>query len=229
MKYYIIIKNIGRVIIDRLHYKKKLGTKLVGEGGGSWVLNADQLKKTKPILFSGGVGHDISFEIAFARNYGGKIFLYDPSETGKNTMNKMGSIHNLEFIQKALGREGQILLDPPANSDEGSWTLSTGLDSRHPKSVTFDSVSIVNEIKIKCKNATYIDVVKLDIEGSEYDVIEELLKSDICVGQILVEFHDFFSKEHALKTKKTKRLLNDAGFSCIYKKRYDHTYINTRI
>lgn len=37
-----------------------------------------------------------------------------------------------------------------------------------------------------------IDLLKLDIEGSEYRVLDEILESQIPIHQIVVEFHDRF-------------------------------------
>lgn len=72
-----------------------------------------------------------------------------------------------------------------------------------------------------------VDIVKLDIEGFEYEVLESLLSSSVYVGQILVEFHDFLPQIGFEQTKSIKRLLKDCGYVCFYKKRYDHSYIHT--
>jgi len=34
-----------------------------------------------------------------------------------------------------------------------------------------------------------VSLIKMDIEGSEYDVIEDLISSDILPNQLLIEFH----------------------------------------
>ena len=39
-----------------------------------------------------------------------------------------------------------------------------------------------------------IAFLKMDIEGSEYDVLENIVKSNLFIGQILIEFHDRFLK-----------------------------------
>eukprot|EP01084_Bolivina_argentea_P276634 472051_1 len=42
-------------------------------------------------------------------------------------------------------------------------------------------------------NHNYIDILKMDIEGSEYDVLEQLIKDNILpFTQLLVEFHHRF-------------------------------------
>ncbi|MEL6142384.1 MAG: FkbM family methyltransferase, partial [Bacteroidota bacterium] len=57
-----------------------------------------------------------------------------------------------------------------------------------------------------------IDLLKMDIEGAEYEVIPEILTSDIKVSQILVEFHHRMVEGGRQKTKKIVRLLRQHGY-----------------
>ncbi|MBS1589418.1 MAG: FkbM family methyltransferase [Bacteroidetes bacterium] len=59
---------------------------------------------------------------------------------------------------------------------------------------------------------THIDVLKIDIEGSEYDVIDNILDEKLSVTQILIEFHDRFFTNGTLKTKATIVNLRDSGY-----------------
>ena len=51
-----------------------------------------------------------------------------------------------------------------------------------------------------------IDVVKLDIEGAEYDVIENMLEAGVRPSQLLVEFHH---RRPDIGTDKTRQALAD--------------------
>jgi hypothetical protein len=57
-----------------------------------------------------------------------------------------------------------------------------------------------------------VDILKMDIEGAEYDVICDLLNCNINVQQILVEFHHRFKDVGVLKTKQAIAELNKNGF-----------------
>jgi hypothetical protein len=48
----------------------------------------------------------------------------------------------------------------------------------------------------------------MDIEGSEYDVIDEICEKNILVKQILIEFHHHFSTIPVSRTKKAISKLN---------------------
>jgi hypothetical protein len=59
---------------------------------------------------------------------------------------------------------------------------------------------------------TTIDVLKMDIEGAEYEVIEDIVSSRISINQILVEFHHRFPTIGIEKTKNAIKQLNKAGY-----------------
>ena len=57
-----------------------------------------------------------------------------------------------------------------------------------------------------------IDLVKVDIEGAEYVVIDDFIASGIFVKQLLVEFHHRWKEISVSKTKLAIRKLNAAGY-----------------
>lgn len=57
-----------------------------------------------------------------------------------------------------------------------------------------------------------IDILKMDIEGAEYDVINDISKSDIRPQQILVEFHHRFPGIGLKKTKEAIERLTFMGY-----------------
>ena len=59
---------------------------------------------------------------------------------------------------------------------------------------------------------THIDVLKMDIEGSEYPVMEDILASDISIAQILVETHERFFTDGKAKGKAFFASLKRAGY-----------------
>ena len=58
-----------------------------------------------------------------------------------------------------------------------------------------------------------IDILKMDIEGAEYKVIEDIIKSNIDILQILVEFHHGMDKMTLKDTKKGIYHLKKNGYS----------------
>ena len=70
-----------------------------------------------------------------------------------------------------------------------------------------------------------IDLLKIDIEGFEYEVLESCLAAEIPIKQICVEFHDFFPDIPKTKTKNLILALQSHGFDLIHRHRHDHTFL----
>jgi hypothetical protein len=73
----------------------------------------------------------------------------------------------------------------------------------------------------------HIDLLKMDIEASEYDVVPDIIKSDIFIKQILIEVHHRFPNIGIQKTKEIFSLLKDAGYkiAAISETREEYTFI----
>ena len=75
----------------------------------------------------------------------------------------------------------------------------------------------------------HIDILKMDIEGAEYDVIDDILSSNIAIKQILVEFHHRFPNVGLKKTKETIKKLNNFGYRIFHisNNGEDYSFIKT--
>jgi len=65
---------------------------------------------------------------------------------------------------------------------------------------------------IKKNNHDDVAILKMDIEGSEYKVFDDFLRTNLPVKQLLVEFHHRFFAEGASRTKRIISKLNDSGY-----------------
>ncbi len=72
---------------------------------------------------------------------------------------------------------------------------------------------------------TSIDLLKIDIEGFEYEVLESCLAERIPIRQICVEFHDSFPEIPKARTQRMIRALESHGFDLIHRHRHDHTFL----
>ena len=70
-----------------------------------------------------------------------------------------------------------------------------------------------------------IDLLKMDIEGFEFDIVHQILDQRIPVRQLWVEFHSWLRPG---QTYKTIARLYRAGYRLIHKKRGDYTFLLDR-
>jgi FkbM family methyltransferase len=79
------------------------------------------------------------------------------------------------------------------------------------KTITLDKIISEN-------NIDYIDLLKIDIEGSEYELLENLSMSTLeKVKQITIEFHDFIDPSLKNRTEIIVKKIEDFGFKSISK------------
>ena len=152
--------------------------------GCSWFFCPDRLDKDS-IVYGGGVGRDVTFEHALVTQFGCKVVLFDPSPTGAETMalaeNKIPQFH---FCPVGLsGKNGTLRFAPPPDSKEGSWFAATD------NVATIEVPCVDLSTLMKQNGHARIDLLKIDIEGAEYDVLEHILARKLPVKQVLVEFH----------------------------------------
>ena len=138
------------------------------------------------IVYSGGVGNDITFEHALVKQFGCTVHLVDPTPTGMATMKlRENQLQQLKFLPVGLaGHCGTLRFAPPLHPGEGSW-FSTAEAPGAIEARCLDLATLLAQ-----NHHQRVDLLKLDIEGAEYGVIDHLLDQRIPVGQILVEFHD---------------------------------------
>jgi FkbM family methyltransferase len=187
----------------------------------AWTLCPQGLD-AQSIVYSGGVGKDISFEHALVKRFGCQVTLLDPSPTGIETMNRPENrIPQFRFLPVGLAeRSGTLRLASPLRAEEGSW-FSSG-----------DGEGI---IEVPCRELgglleeqrhRHVDLLKLDIEGAEYGVIDRILQARLPVRQILVEFHDGILPKVGIRhTVRAVVKLVARGYKLISEVGNDYTFI----
>jgi FkbM family methyltransferase len=150
----------------------------------AWNVYPDELGP-QSIVYSGGVGTDVTFEHDLVRRFGANVVMFDPSPTGLATMAlPENQIPNFHFVPVALADHcGHLDLAEPLNPTEGSYFASTG-DGPMVKVPCTDLATLMSQ-----HGHHSIDLLKIDIEGEEYAVLDEILAKRLPVRQICVEFH----------------------------------------
>ena len=65
---------------------------------------------------------------------------------------------------------------------------------------------------MKKLNHTSISLIKIDIEGTEYQVIDHMIENDIFPQQILVEYHHRFNDKNKKMTQRSLANLRNNGY-----------------
>jgi FkbM family methyltransferase len=141
------------------------------------------------VILSARVGHNISFQVELIDKTGANIHIFDPSPTGINTLKGLAlkrTSENIVFVPKAIsGISGYICVEPPDIAEEGSWKAVT--EDNTESVIRIESVSVSDY----CRNheIEHIDLQKNDIEGAEYNVLDNMLSEKLSIKKICLDFY----------------------------------------
>lgn len=208
-KYYSILKgDATHLVSDNIKIPKKW---YGNDYGGFYV--APGLLNSDSIVYSFGIGEDISFDLTIITNHKCKVFGFDPTPKSVNWIEeKLPSYSDsFQFFDYGIAEKtGKVNFFLPKNSNHisGSIINQNNVSNEESIEVQMKSFSdIANEL-----GHSKIDVLKMDIEGAEYLIMESLLQSEIIIAQILVEFHDRFFIDGRKKTIDTINILKKHGY-----------------
>lgn len=72
---------------------------------------------------------------------------------------------------------------------------------------------------------SHLDILKIDIQGFEYGVIEYIIENKLSITQICVEFHHFFKNIPFKWTVASINLLKKNGYSLVHKNGTDYLFV----
>lgn len=197
--------------------KETLGTRY-----GGWCVPKNMTLNENSIVYSGGVGEDVSFDVLLQNKYNCNIYLIDPTEraikhfdeykkyyknkdtfTGfsgdiqKDYLSTINTVSvNLDkffYINLGLWSEEKkdVLFYKPININHVSHTLVENMYSSESEKVDIDTIK-----NIMTKNGhTHIDLLKIDIEGAEIEVLNNMLDDEIYPTYLCVEFDLYLKKK----------------------------------
>lgn len=163
------------------------------------------------IVYSFGIGEDISFDNAVNNNIGCHVFGFDPTPKSIKWIKTQRIHEKFHFYEFGISNKSgfvDFFLPNNPNHISGSTITQKNVDVMKKISV---EMKTINDIMYELGH-NHIDVLKMDIEGSEYAVIDNILDSKISITQILIEFHDRFFEKGNLKSKEAIEKLKLNGY-----------------
>ncbi len=208
---YAAAKRLARIIAGKdVYIPKQFDCNVVylGNAGTSWPVCPEALPE-QPLVYSFGVGEDVSFDLELIRRFHARIHAFDPTPRSVAWIAAQQLPANFHFHACGIAdKDGVCSFLPPANPAHVSHTMIVRQSAAPSREL---SVKRMRTFLSELQHAR-IDLLKMDIEGAEYDVIQDLIASGIVVKQLLVEFHHRWKEISLSKTKDAIRNLNAAGY-----------------
>lgn len=200
-----------RLLGKELRLKTDIDVPSVKDGG--WWFNPDNLNESS-IVYSLGVGDEIDFDLSIIEDYGVEIFAFDPTPNSVDLLDASKLPARFHFQPWAVtAADGTLKFYPRLRKD---GTKSDVMFTMIPEPETKDDVIEVPAYSLatitKKLGHDRIDLLKMDIEGAEYEVLEGLLDSPVLPTQLLVEFHHRFVEDGLQRTYDVIDRLRGAGY-----------------
>jgi FkbM family methyltransferase len=189
-----------QVSLEKVH----LGTRYGGYAVAPALLSAQS------IVYSFGLGEDVSFDLAILERVGCTVHGFDPTPRSLAWVARQNLPASFHLHAVGLSdRDGTASFAPPENPAHVSHRIVPS-DTKRDGTLVFEVkrlTTLMTEL-----GHTRVDVLKMDIESAEYAVIDALAKSSVRPGQILVEFHHQMPGITLLQTEQALARLNSVGY-----------------
>jgi FkbM family methyltransferase len=185
-------------------------TERLGSVYGGWDVILGRLNKGS-VVYSFGVGEDVSFDIALIDKYGLIVNAFDPTPKSIAWVRQQKFSANFRLHEYGVADfDGEVTFFAPDNDAHISHSI---IDKQSKNKKSFQvSVKRLSTVMTELGHR-HVDLLKMDVEGAEYGVIDDIEKSNIRPDQILVEFHHRFPGVGLRKTKEAIEKLRAMGYA----------------
>ncbi|MBY0533697.1 MAG: FkbM family methyltransferase [Rickettsiaceae bacterium] len=186
----------------RLMYARRIG---LNYQKPNFIYFPNRLKESV-IVIDAGCSYEADFSKYMIKNYSVTSFAVDPTLKHQNALKKLESIlePRFKYLQCALGPKDERVLFYESKTNESGSLLNRHVNVQNDEHISY-YVDVYNLNTLRSKiGAEDIEILKLDLEGAEYQLIDSLRKEDIeSYKQIFVEFHhhaiDMYSFNDTIK------------------------------
>ena len=204
-----------KVLLGRDFYQPrqtKCPRKTFGNPYAEWTFSPQNLDEHS-VIYSFGVGEDISFDLKLMEQYKLHIHAFDPSPRSIEWVQKQNIGEEFHFYPFGLAaQDGTITFSEPAEPGIHSLKIS---DSANGSAAGLKTHLLpVHRLPTILKKLGHerINILKMDIEGAEFEAIEDIIHASVPISQVLIEFHHRFDSVGIAMTRQAISRLNGAGY-----------------
>ena len=195
---------------------KRRPTVRMGNSYGGFEVAAGKLDKEGAIVYSFGIGEDLSFSEDIIKRFDARVYAYDPTPKSIRYVEKSDLIKSGRLYFKPYGlsdKNEKEMFYLPVNDD---WVSGSSVITRDKKETGIE-VSMQDIFTCMDENGhDRIDVLKMDIEGSEFKVIDAWTPGRMPhADQICIEVHDRFFDDGYDKLSGLLKKLDELGYELI--------------
>ncbi|MBA2346752.1 MAG: FkbM family methyltransferase [Solirubrobacterales bacterium] len=210
-----IYKLAGKDSISSAKILGRNDLKELGSEYGGWVIPSS-LFRSDSVCYCVGCGEDISFDLGLIDAFGCDVYGFDPTPRAIAYVKKVAG-PNPKYHFHDIGlwdKEDTLKFFVPKNPNHVSHSLVNLQKTEEYLSVNVNRLSNV----MSSLGHQNLDLLKIDIEGAEYKVIESIIEDGIDVKVICVEYDECFNPLNAKYKERIRDSVNsliENGYSLV--------------
>lgn len=182
---------------------------LLGSDYGGWNIPHSILSPDS-VVYSAGIGTDISFDRELIRQFSVEIHAFDPTPKSIQWLESQQLPVGFHYYPWGLANyDGEAQFHIPKNPEHISHSIVQSQVTTH-EAVTVQ-VRTIKSIMAELEH-NRVDLLKMDVEGAEYSVLKNLMASSLRPALLLVEFHHRFKSIGAKATRSAVERLRTNGY-----------------
>lgn len=166
------------------------------------------------VIYSLGIGDSIAFDLELISSHNTKVSAFDPTPDSINWLKNQSLPDQFKYYQWAVcGKDGTLKMVKRINNrGKKSKMIWAMLDKQTDAAEAIEVPCFCIPSIMRKLSHDRIDLLKMDVEGAEYEIIDTLMQIPRKPKQLLVEFHHRFPGIGAQKTKESILKLKYMGY-----------------
>jgi len=180
---------------------------------GDWALWPEAITPAS-VVYSFGVGDNVAWDREMIRRFGVTVHAFDPTPGSIAWVKRQKLPRQFLFHDYGISNfDGALNFYPPRKTGNTHYSQEQrGAGSATPIRGRVNCLTTI----MRRLGHRHLDVLKLDVEGSEFEAIPDLIDSGVTVDQLLVEIHyQFRSRSFAAGIEQIQQL-KAYGMQCIH-------------
>ncbi len=208
-------RRLARLHRDGIRARDVGHTAMLGTEGGVWTVLPERLSSDS-VVYSVGVGRDLSFDVDLVSRFGAHVHAFDPTPRSIAWVRTQSLPDRLTFHDYGLAAtDGTISFFPPRRETSAHFTPVKRYTNTNDSDAVEAPVKRLQTIMSELGHE-HLDVLKMDIEGGEYDVLKDMVGTTVRPQQLLIEFHHGYPTISYTATRDAIHALQQVGYRVFY-------------
>ena len=166
------------------------------------------------VVYSLGVGDNVEFDLDLIDRFDVKVYAFDPTPYAKEWVATQDLPEKFIFFPwAAAGEDGTLrLYRRISRRGKRAKVMWTAENEAGDTDDFIDSPAYTVHTIMEKLQHERVDVLKMDVEGAEYDIIEGLKQATHLPEQLLIEFHHRFPGIGKERTAASIDILANLGY-----------------